>query len=791
MVKQELKMIAARVFILVTGIFLSAGNCLVVFGDDAAKASKKHIVTGDSSAQNLVLGDQESRLTLSPQGLLLSLKDLTTGVELIAAPRENEKVWTLDRKDGSLSNVDYATPLLVRAADREIVFTWSGKGLPTVEGHVEFDPKQHQFRLSVKVVNVTAEEIDGIVYPAKMSFSAQSDNYLIVVSDDNFLSLIKPLKDLKSFGTVYPGFMSMQLAGFKIGNSALLTYTDDPNAHVKEYRFKSRSECVDFEVNQTIGLKPGARWEAPYGLVLKVIPHGSYNEMAAEYGKWGRAQPWAVKKLADKVAERPLLKKMFDAGIIRVGWPPIAWGPECFTQDKDGHYHYIEGTKYAQYEPYFGNILKTIADYESRYGITPGYWMAAWNGCYFDTAYPDYFPVRSYMGSFDDFKKVTMARQYPMMYHMNIVHWPVTSATASNSIYHVQWKGSQIRQRWSNVEHIFVNLGKSIEVEMKTVERLKDDRGVSGVYLDVIGHAFVMDESHSNPFCGRPNAYQLAKVDSFKQIRNGVTGPMMTEGRNEILLPYVDISYGTCGTLDIEDQIPMWEMVYGDCVATHPFNSMGGHRNLSMMQGGIFGLPWEWPDVQGKNVEIFIESTQQKVLSNVIGERMLRFDRIGKFRISHWQDGTFIWNRGKDANSPVGPAKPDGAAEDVAVSAPMGSIQVRRLAPDGAVMLTTAGDFSAESVGEVSLNEKTLFKSDSSSLLVAKAGGRWLIWNKTDAPVKAVIRVAGNLQPAGVLSGKAVVTGTAVNIFTQKNGSGSEFSVSLPASECLVMIDGL
>ena len=776
MVNQGLKMIGTRVFLVVAVIFL-------------ATASRNQILADDLPVQNFVLGDQESRLTLSHKGVMLSLTDLTTGVELIAESRDNEKVWTLERDSGAFSNVDYPTPPLVTAYDREIVFTWSGKGLPSVEGHVEFDPKQRQFRFSVKVINNTAAEIDGISYPAKMSFPARNNNYLIVVSDDKFLTLTKPLKDLKSFGTVYPGFMSMQLAGFKIANSALLAYTDDPHANVKEYRFNSRSGFVDFDVNQTIGLKPGARWEAPYGLVLKIIPHGSYNEMAAEYGKWGRAQPWAAKKLSDKVAERPLLKKMFDAGIIRVGWPPIAWGTECFIQDKDGRYHYIEGTKYARYEPYFDNILKTIADYEKSYGIAPGYWLAAWNGSYFDTAYPDYFPVRPYMGSFDAFKQTSIDRQYPMLYHMNIVHWPVTSRTTSNSVCLSQWKGGQIRQRWSNVDHIFVNLGKSIEVEMKTVDRLKDSCGVNGVYLDVIGHAFSMDESPSNPFCGRPNAYQLAKVDSFKQIRNGLTGPMMTEGRNEIILPYVDISYGACGTLDVEDQIPMWEMVYGDCAATHPFNSMGGHRNLSMMQGGIFGIPWEWPDVQGKNVEIFIESTQQKVISRVIGERMLRFDRIGKFRISHWQDGSFIWNRGKDANSPVGPAKPDGAAEDVAVSAPMGSIHVSRLPPDCSVMLTTAGDFSAESVCEVSLNGKKLFKSDSSSLLVAKAGNRWLIWNKSKVPVKASIRVAGNLQPAGVLTGKAVTTGTAVKIETQKKENCSEFSISLPASECLVMVD--
>ena len=379
------------------------------------------------------------------------------------------------------------------------------------------------------------------------------------------------------------------------------------------------------------------------------------------------------------------------------------------------------------------------------------------------------------------------------MYHMNTAHWVTTSPVGRDTKYQAFWRGKGYGyKRWANINHRHVNLGKSIEIEMKTIKKLADDEGIEGLYLDVVGHCFLMDDSPSNPFGKSPNGYQLAKIDSFKQIRNGITGPIMTEGRNEIILSYCDIFYGACGTKNIEDNIPMWEMVYGDCAMTHTFNSMSPSLfQPTMAQGGIIPTPWEWPMDQWKRMELsaFRNSFLQKVNSHVIGKRMLHFDKINKFRVSHWNDAVFIWNRAKDIASPAGPANSDKIPPaNVNVKSSFGSILLTRAAANGSCMLTQAGDFSVDCIGKLEIDGKPFYADSSGKLLVVKSDNRYLILNQSKKTVTSSLVFSGELRPRHNLTGKFIRKQKDCSLpLAPGNNSQARFDVTLPPSEGLLL----
>jgi hypothetical protein len=735
-----------------------------------------------ASKNKIELGNDHVQLSLSPKGEVLGIEDLVTHT-MVLVSNNSGKAWRIDKTDkGEISNLDYDQPE-IKQTSNFVVFTWKKTNLPTVAGQVFFDAKKEQFHFSATVRNQTKETLVNLSFPETLFFDDAQGNYLVVSSDQEFNTSLKPLNKLTPFTVMYPGYLFMQMAAFKIGDSSLLVYTDDDKAQVKWMSFKHENKKAQFNLSQRIWLKPGQSWKAPYSIVLKAISHGSYNEMAGEYAKWGRQQWWAQKKLTDKIARTPLLNRYFEGGLVRLTSGPPVCDSNSFRQTEDTQWHYIENNKYSKYEPYYESVTAWIPQYEKIYGIKPGYWFPTWSGHQFDTPYPDYFPVLKHMGNFDKFHKAIIENRWPIMYHMNIAHWPQTTKTAQITKYiAITDKGYNYRNiwcSWPKLNHVLTSPSVSLPVEMKTINLLKDKEGVNGIYLDVIGHAFATDDNPECKYFGEPNCYQLEKMEAFKTIRSAVTGPVMTEGRNEIELLYMDMGTGANGGPDV-DEIPLWQMVYGDCAATTTYAIADKRlRYHTWMIGGVQNMRQDWPETSGKDLDIFLTAAQQKVISHVLTQRMERFDRIGECRVSQWANGVVVWNKAK-TGQPV----------DIKCDTTLGKLVVNQLSPDGIVIVTNTRDFCADSVKSIQLNGKTLFSMESSvPVSITRADQRWVIHNEMKQPAPISFKLAEDWANTTLLKGKAVKTEEAITIQPVSNEKQVEIKTKVPAEDCLVIED--
>jgi len=752
------------------------------------------------------LGNSKVRLRLSNRGELLSLEDLTTNTHLIA-PGAAKDAWRIDWRGapkgsedlsvsegfvsedgaksapkadehGSISSRRYDAPQVDKKAN-SVTFTWKKETLPTVVGTVTFDEDKEQFLFSVNVDNTSAAIVDAISFPPSLSFDAQKENYAIVAADNAYNTSLKPLDTLKPFTTMYPGYLFMQMAGFKIGDSSLLIYTNDDKANVKWMKFTKDPKAVSFDLSQQIRLKPKNSWEAQYSVVFKVIPHGTYNKFADTYGEWGRQQWWAKEKLVEKMAKRPMLNRYFEGGLVRMNAGPPVCDSSSFKQTEDTRWHYIENNKYSKYEPFYDNIIESITAYEKAYDFQPGYWHGVWSGQQFDSAWPDYFPTEKYMGDFDKFKRDLIEHRYPMMYHMNTAQWAETAETTINGKKYLALtdKGTPYRVyfQWSKMWSTLPSPAVALEVEMKTVKRIADKEGVNGIYLDVIGHAYATDENPLSPYHGKPNDYQLQKMLSFKTIRDGFTGPLMTEARNEIELAYMDMGTGGNGQPE-EDEVPLWQMVYGDCTAITTYAVKDKRlRYYTWMLGGVNATGWDWPAFSGTNIPIYLTAAQQKVISAVIPERLEQFDRLGDCRLSQWKSGFVLWNKAKK-----------GAPSDIKHETRLGLLEVTQLAPEGIVIWNAKGEFSIDSAQEVKLDGLTVFRA-TAPLSVNRSGGRWVIHNEAKAPVEGTIQVPATAMGLEPLTGKFVTTGEPATITPKLEGDFVTLAVKVPAGEALVL----
>ena len=682
------------------------------------------------------------------QGKLVDFKN--HGVSMLENSSEGA-AWTLSYKGGSIDSLAYSEPPMVTYGGGEMTFRWQGKELPTVVCSVRPNDDGDGLAFSSFVENNTKFRLDDFRYPQEIRFRIISpEDYLIVVQNTGHNTYATPLKGLKKMDVMYPGFMNMQMTGFRLGKDAMLFYTDDTTAQVKDHSFEADGDFLNYKISHYIALRPDKFWEPDYSLVVCLLPDGDYNDMAHRYGKWARAQHWARKKFSDKLAERPSMERLLTDGLVRMDSLPAG---KAFKQDKAHEpWHYI-GDKTlnpnAIYEPYNKRLLEICLRHEKLYGINPGWWLPMWSGSQFDSNFPNYLPLPDYMGDFDTFKAECERNGLTILPHLNTVQWAVFNFTPeTQKRYQAEWDGVNY-PNWiyANIRQIITNLGRSFERELPTVVGLSSPSDHHGIYLDCMGQGFAKDNNPASPYWEEANCYQLGKLHQYRNIRKIIAGPVMTEGRGEYILPYIDLSTGANG--NSPDHLPIWEMVYGDCVVNNTFNSHWSpwFRKMWIMQGGVISSYWpQWGEDKGQNLNIYTETACQRVVRHVEGTLMRRHDRPKKIAVSQWDNGVVFWNpptvkEDKGRYSPWGPTanKDDAPAENLTFKTALGEFAIEEIQRDGIWAWMKDGDFIADHVRKVSHDGELLFSCDSDDIVVIRGLGRWVIRNCSAKPVTVTI----------------------------------------------------
>lgn len=685
----------------------------------------------------------------SEKGVLLDLCKDGSGM---LDNRPDAPAWSLTCKGGEFTSLQYAKPPFVSYGGGETTFRWEQEGLPAVVASVRPLPEQDGFAFSCAVENDTEVRLEDLRFPNEFRLKIKGDDdYLVVDKNPRWEAVLTPLRTLEKFEVMYPGFMEMQFSGFRISGDALLFYTDDTAANIKFHGYVTQGDVLAYTLSEYIALSPNDFWEPNYSIVLRIIPGGDYNDMAHKYGEWARQQPWARKKIADKLAERPSLERILTDGLCRFDSYP-AGKAHRQTRD-DGPWDYVgdpEQNPFVKLEPYYEEDLMMFARHERLYGIKPGWWLPIWSGRHFDAHFPEYFPVEKHMGDFEKFKAECIRQGFTFLPHLNTVQWAIFNMPEEERARHAAAQDGSRYMNWkyANIRQVITNLARSFERERPTVQRISSKSDHAGIYLDCLAHGYAKDNSPGNPFGRQPNGFQLAKIHQMRSIRKIISGPVMSEGRNETLLPYMDLATGANGISP--ETLPIWEMVYGDCIVNNSFNSHNSpyYRKAWMVQGGVISSYWpKWGEDKGQDLDIYTETACQRVIRHVEGTLLRRHDRPKHIAVSQWDDGVVFWNppstrKSQDYGRVYGPSvkKDDAPAEDLDFATEKhGDFAIEGIARDGVWAWMADGDFIADHVRKVSLNGEVLFACDSDDLVVIRGLGRWVIRNCSADPAKVMI----------------------------------------------------
>ena len=89
------------------------------------------------NAGNILLGDQDVQISISPSGVVQSMKDIKSGTILFDS--KTNIAWVMQSRKKKTSNLDYPIPE-VKKRKNSVSFFWNKAGLPKITGTAKFDP---------------------------------------------------------------------------------------------------------------------------------------------------------------------------------------------------------------------------------------------------------------------------------------------------------------------------------------------------------------------------------------------------------------------------------------------------------------------------------------------------------------------------------------------------------------------------------------------------------------------------------------------------------------------------
>jgi hypothetical protein len=315
----------------------------------------------------------------------------------------------------------------------------------------------------------------------------------------------------------------------------------DPNANMKQFSVKAEKNKVGFKITNWAGIpkKPKSSYKTPYEFVIGVY-QGDYYEAAQIYREFTFKTPWGNKTSIAKRQTPDWLKQT------------VLW-----LRPKGVEKNTIEITKQALH--YFG-VPTALHWYQ-------------WHAIPYDTLYPEYFPTKP------EFPKTVKEMQLLGTYVMPYINGRLWDPASKS------WKAEQAKQTTAALKEngeLYIEVyGSKVPLAVmcpytipwqrkvkNLVDRLINEVGVNGVYIDQIGAAAAVkcfNPKHAHPI-GGGSFWHEGYRELLTRIRKGLPKDKMitTEENIETWLDQFDAMLLVNTHTQTGRLIPLFPAVYSD-----------------------------------------------------------------------------------------------------------------------------------------------------------------------------------------------------------------------------------
>jgi hypothetical protein len=358
--------------------------------------------------------------------------------------------------------------------------------------------------------------------------------------------------DLKSgfvYDSAYPYCQTvMQFIAIYCQGICLYLGAHDPNANMKQFYVKAEKSEFEFKMTNFAGIpkKPESRYKTPYEFAIGVY-NGGYYEAAQIYREFTFKTPWGNKKNIASRKTPDWLKQT------------VLW-----LRPKGVEKNTIDFTKQA-------------LDY---FEVPTALHWYRWHVIPYDTLYPEYFPPKP---EFPIVVKEMQKLSTHVMPYINGRLWDPASKS---------WKSELAKETtaaWKENKELYIEVyGSKVPLAVMCpftkpwqskvkylVERLMNEVGVNGVYIDQIGAATAVkcfNQNHGHPV-GGGSFWQEGYRKMLTRIRKNMPKDKMltTEENIETWLDQFDAMLLVNTHTHSGRLIPLYPAVYSDRIILFAF----------------------------------------------------------------------------------------------------------------------------------------------------------------------------------------------------------------------------
>lgn len=412
----------------------------------------------------------------SKEKALLSEIRMPDGQNFIAQPTDLLWRMVIIAADGSLKEVagPDAELVSVKSASDKLTLTWRAEQME-VAASIRAPKNSSVSYWSLKVNLPDGCKLKRCDFPILPTISNELGKKMAA---PNGWGVQYNMTPGMTYHSTYPAMTAaMQFQAFYGERDALYLGTHDPKANHKVYLVNAGENTVSYTCENWPGLaeKDGGAYKLPYEAAVGVV-NGGWYEAAQLYREWALTAPWSK---AGKVSERPVPQWLKDTDL----WLRVEFGYEGIADFcKQAHEYFDVPTSLHWYK---------------------------WHEIPYDTLYPDYFPTRP--GFAEGVKELQSMGFHVMPYINGRIVDPNSKGWNEEGL-------SKSAARQENGEPYTEVYGSQVPLNAMCpytsawqdkvaylVDRLTQECGVNGVYIDQIGcaHAYLCyNKDHGHPLGG-------------------------------------------------------------------------------------------------------------------------------------------------------------------------------------------------------------------------------------------------------------------------------------------------